>query len=170
MDALRSNERNETNPLQRFVEQVGRKMKIFIVEDSDLYRQLLTRFVQTIDRDFIFEENRNYTIESFATGEECIRSLHQSPDIVILDYFLNGYNNNADSMDGMETLKQIKHFAPRTHVIIITSQGNMMLASEFIRNGASDYISKEPGVREKLQHSVARIMKIIRKQQDATDQ
>ncbi len=152
----------DTNPLHQFIEKLNRPLKIFVVEDSDLYRELLKRFIQTIDRDFIFEENKNYVISQFKSGEECVKNLHQNPDIVVLDYYLNGYNNEPNAIDGMETLKRIKFLRPRTHVIIITSKGDMSLASQFIKNGASDYISKEPGVREKLQHSVARIMRIIR--------
>ena len=159
----------EPNPLKEFVTKLNRKFKIFVVEDSDLYRELLKRFIQTIDRNFIFEENKNYSVSQFKTGEECIRNLHQNPDVVVLDYFLNGYNNDPNAMDGMETLRQIKHLSPKTHVIIITSQGNVSLASEFIKNGASDYISKEPGVREKLQHSVARLLRIIREDDSRID-
>lgn len=159
----------ETNPLRDFIDKLNRQLKIFIVEDSDLYRELLKRFIQTIDRNFIFEENKNYLISQFKSGEDCIKNLHQSPDIVVLDYFLNGYNNEPNAMDGMETLRQIKLLSPRTHVIVVTSQGNMSVASEFIKNGASDYISKEPGVREKLQHSVARLMHKIRNNESNID-
>lgn len=161
MDAMKQN-RSETSPLSQFIDQLNRKFKIFVVEDSDLYRELLKRFIQTIDREFIFQENENYEISQFSSGEACISLLYEKPDIVVLDYMLNGYTNERDAMNGMETLLEIKRKSPKTHVIIITSRGDMSLASEFIQNGASDYISKEPGVREKLQHSVARLMRTIR--------
>jgi CheY-like chemotaxis protein len=147
---------------EKLPEPTNRKFKIFVVEDSDIYRELLTRFIQTIDRDYPFNEDKGYDIRSFRTGEECISNLFESPDIVVLDYFLNGYTNDCNAMDGMETLRQIKMLTPRTHVVVITSQGNQAVASEFIRNGASDYISKEPGVRERLQHSVSKIIRIIK--------
>lgn len=154
--------RLETSPLSQFIDQLNRKFKIFVVEDSDLYRELLKRFIQTIDREFTFQENENYEISPFSSGEACISHLYEKPDVVVLDYMLNGYSNDKNSMNGMETLKEIKRKSPTTHVIIITSRGDMSLASEFMKNGASDYISKEPGVREKLQHSVARLMRDIR--------
>lgn len=169
MEAMTQNAKG-TSPLRDFVSKLNRPLKIFIVEDSDLYRELLKRFIQTIDRSFIFEENKNYIISQHKSGEDCVKNLHQNPDIVVLDYFLNGHSNDPSSMDGMESLKQIKFLSPRTHVIVITSQGNMTVASEFMKNGASDYISKEPGVREKLQHSVARIMHQIRDNESNIDE
>ncbi len=168
MEAMTQNN-PETSPLKQFIEKLNRKMKIFVVEDSDLYRELLKRFIQTIDREFIFQENKNYEISQFSTGEACISHLYENPDIVVLDYMLNGYTNERDSINGLETLKEIKRKSPRTHVIIITARGDMMLASEFMKNGASDYISKEPGVREKLQHSVARLMRVIRDEESDID-
>lgn len=151
-----------TSPLRDFIKTLNRKLNIFVVEDSDLYRELLKRFIQTIDREFIFKENENYEISQFSTGEACIAHLYEKPDIVVLDYMLNGYNNERDAISGMETLIEIKRRSPNTHVIIITARGDLELAPQFIKNGASDYISKEPGVREKLQHSVARLMRKIR--------
>lgn len=156
------NHKNQnTKPLSQFIKQLNRKFKIFVVEDSDLYRELLKRFIQTIDSEFIFQENQNYEISQFSTGEACIGHMYEKPDIVVLDYMLNGYNNEQNAIDGMQTLREIKRKSPLTHVIIITSKGDMSLASQFMKNGASDYISKEPGIREKLQHSVARLMRSI---------
>ncbi len=147
--------------LEEVVNTLHQPLRVFLVEDSDLYRALLRRFIQTIDRNFIFEENKSYTIRSFASGEDCLNNLYQNPDIIILDYMLNGYGNNENSIDGMETLRFIKEISPKTHVIIISSQENMVLAAEFLANGATDYVSKQPGVRERLQHAVARAIQLI---------
>lgn len=168
MEATAHNEQG-TSPLSDFIKQLNRKLKIFVVEDSDLYRELLKRFIQTIDRDFIFKENENYEISKFSTGEACIAHLYEEPDIVVLDYMLNGYGNDRDAISGMETLIEIKRKSPKTKVVIITARGDMDLAPQFIKNGASDYISKEPGVREKLQHSVARLMRQIRDEETNFD-
>ena len=147
------------------MEHAHRKFKIFVVEDSDIYRDLLARFIQSINGDHPSQEEQGYDIRSFRTGEECISNLLESPDIVVLDYFLNGHNNDCNAMDGMETLRQIRMLNPKTHVVVLTSQGSYQIASVFIRNGASDYISKEPGVRERFQRSITRIIRTIKEEE-----
>jgi len=143
---------------------MDRKIKIFVVEDSDIYRELISSFIYTIDRAYLSPEESNFEIRSFSTGEHCVGALDEKPDIIVLDYYLDGYKNHPDCMDGLETLKRIKELSPKTHVVMITSNRDLALANEFIVNGASDFVSKEPGVREKLQHSVARLIRIIRQE------
>ncbi|MCF8257249.1 MAG: response regulator [Flavobacteriales bacterium] len=141
-----------------------RKIKIFVVEDSDIYRELISSFIYTMDRGYLSPQESNFDIRSFSTGEHCIGEMGERPDIVVLDYHLDGYKNHPDCMDGLDTLKLIKHYSPSTHVVVITADRDTTLANEFIVNGASDYVSKEPGVREKLQHSVARLIRIVRRE------
>lgn len=143
-----------------------RQFNIYVVEDSDIYRELLTSFVKTIDRNYLYEDDSRYNIKSFPSGEACIDNVHEKPDIIILDYYLDGYNNNPNAMNGMETLKWIKRVSPETHVVIVSTQADYSLRAEFIKNGASDYLSKEPGVRERLQGSIYKLVKIIEKQDD----
>jgi two-component system, OmpR family, response regulator len=147
---------------------MDKKIKIFVVEDSDIYRELIASFIYTMDRAFLSPEESNFEIRSFSTGEHCVAELDEKPDIIVLDYFLDGYMNHPDSMNGMETLRKIKKLSKKTHVVVVTSNRDIALANEFIVNGASDYVSKEPGVREKLQHSVARLIRIIRQERGET--
>lgn len=155
---------------ERFLDYMAmdRKIKIYVVEDSDIYRELIASFIYTMDRAYLSPEESNFEIRSFSTGEHCVGELAEKPDIIVLDYYLDGYKNHPDCMDGMETLRKIKKLSPRTHVVVVTSNRDIALANEFIVNGASDYVSKEPGVREKLQHSVARLIRIIRQERGET--
>jgi len=144
---------------------MDKKIKIFVVEDSVIYRELIASFIYTSDRAYLTPEESYFDIRSFSTGEHCLGEIDEKPDIVVLDYFLDGYHNPEGCMDGMETLKRIKKRSPNTHVIVVSSNRDSALANEFILKGASDYVSKEPGVREKLQHSIARIIRLIKKKQ-----
>jgi CheY-like chemotaxis protein len=75
------------------------KIKLFLVDDDPLFLKVLA---------LQFAENDNYIIETFSTGELCIQNLSKIPDVIILDYYLNGINKNA--MNGIDTLKYIKNY------------------------------------------------------------
>jgi CheY-like chemotaxis protein len=53
----------------------------------------------------IFRQCR-FLIETYPTGELCIANLSNNPDVVILDYQLDGIVVNA--MNGLETLDKGK--------------------------------------------------------------
>ena len=73
------------------------KIKLFLVDDDAMYLKLL---------EIEFLQHADFTIETFATGELCIENLSHNPDVIILDYHLDGIEKNA--MNGIETLDKIK--------------------------------------------------------------
>ncbi len=58
-----------------------KKIKIFLVDDDPVYLKIL---------EIQFLEHADLVIETFATGELCVASLVNKPDIIILDYHLDG--------------------------------------------------------------------------------
>jgi len=46
--------------------------------------------LKSLEIDFL--EHADFIIETFATGELCIGSLSHNPDVIILDYHLDGIN------------------------------------------------------------------------------
>lgn len=143
-----------------------RKYKIFVVEDSDIFRELITRFVEDIDGREFFGKNENFEIESFRSGEECMNAISKQPDIVLLDYFLDSNSSENELIDGLETLKQIKKYSPKSKIIAVTSQGDFWVSTQFYLWGASDYISKGPGIREKVQKSVKNMLRLIESEEE----
>ncbi len=151
-------------PVMNTTQHKKHKFKIFVVEDSDIFRELLARFVEDINGREFLTKNENFEIHSFRSGEECINELSKcKPDIVLLDYYLNGQAPKVpeDLIDGLETLKQIKKYSPKSKIIAVTSQGDFWVSTQFYLWGASDYISKGPGIREKVQKSVRNLMRLI---------
>jgi len=68
-----------------------KKVKLFLVDDDAMYLKLLEiEFIQSAD----------FQVESYATGEVCIKNLSQEPDIIILDYNLNSVDKSA--MNGLQ--------------------------------------------------------------------
>jgi DNA-binding NarL/FixJ family response regulator len=116
---------------------------IFIVDDNEIYSMML---------DYILSKDSSYKFSSFKSGEECIRNLYQNPDVVILDYTLPG-------MNGYDVLLEIKKYNPDIHVLILTGQKDMKLATKLLKGGADDYIIKqghgEKQVIEKIESLLA---------------
>ena len=112
--------------------------KIFIVEDDLFYSKLL-------ENDLI--KNEVGLVETFNSGEDFIKNLHKSPDIVLLDY-------NLGSMLGIDVLKEIKKINQNTKVIIISSQGSMKTAVACLRYGAADYIEKNEAGFKKIKNLI----------------
>jgi CheY-like chemotaxis protein len=137
------------------------KYKIFVVEDSDIFRELISRFVEDIDSREFIGKNDKIEIESFRSGEDCLKAISKKPDIVLLDYYLDDNTGEKELIDGLETLKQIKKYSPKSKIIAVTSQGDLWVSTQFYLWGASDYISKGPGIREKIQKSVKNMLRMI---------
>ncbi len=70
---------------------------LFLVDDDALFLKSL---------EIEFAENTESDIQTFATGELCLENISQNPDVIILDYHLNGVDKNA--INGLETLDRIK--------------------------------------------------------------
>jgi two-component system OmpR family response regulator len=75
-------------------------------------------FLKSLEIDFLQEGD--FDIETFITGELCVENLSQNPDMIILDYHLEGIDKNV--MNGIETLDKIKSYRTDITVIMLSSQ------------------------------------------------
>ncbi len=109
----------------------AKKVKIFLVDDDAL-------FLKSLEIEFL--DSGSFEIETFATGELCIAALAAEPDIIVLDYHLDGLDKNA--MNGISTLDKIKQFNPAIQVIMLSSQDKIEVAIECMHHHAFDYVVK----------------------------
>lgn len=116
---------------------ISEPMSIFLVDDDQLF---ITALKDQVQKMFKFETN----VQTFLTGEECLKNFKNPPKIVILDYFLNSSYQHA--MNGLQVLKKIKDISPDTKVIMLSSQDKMEIAVKLIKLGAYDYIIKNDQV------------------------
>lgn len=123
------------------------KIKVFLVDDDNIFIKALKHQLSN--------GKTNIEIITFPTGEECVQNLHQSPEFIVLDYNLN--SNYPDAMDGIQVLKKIKRKAPDTEVIMLSSQDNIEVAMDTLRNGAYDYIIKGESCFIKIQNIIRHI-------------
>jgi len=107
------------------------KTKLFLVDDDAL-------FLKSLEIEFM--ANGEFEIETFVSGVLCIANLSKNPDIIILDYHLDGINPGA--INGLETLKQIKEKHKDIPVIILSSQDKIEVAVNCMHHEAFDYVVK----------------------------
>ncbi len=122
------------------------EIKIFLVDDDAL-------FLKSLQIDFI--EHSDISIQTFATGEICIGHLSHDPDIIILDYNLNGVEPNA--MNGLDTLDKIKYFKPDIPVVMLSSQDKIDVAIQCMHHKAFDYVVKSETAFFRLQKIIDNI-------------
>lgn len=124
------------------------KIKIYLVDDDSLFlKKLEIEFLQTAD----------FSIETFATGELCLQKISQNPDVIILDFHLNGLTKNA--MNGLSTLDKIKNINPDIPVIMLSSQDKIEIAIECMHHRAFDYVVKSETSFIRLQKIISTIFK-----------
>jgi DNA-binding NtrC family response regulator len=83
--------------------------------------------------------------------------LSNNPDVVILDYQLDGIVENA--MNGLETLDQVKAFNPDIPVIMLSSQDKIEVAVNCMHHKAFDYVVKSETAFVRLQKIITAIFK-----------
>ena len=123
-----------------------KKIKIFLVDDDALY-------LKTLEIEFL--ENGDFEIETFATGELCIANISHNPDIIILDYQLDGVER--DAMNGIQTLDKIKEFNPDIPVIMLSAQDKIDVAINCMHHKAYDYVVKSETAFLRLQKAITSI-------------
>lgn len=122
------------------------KIKLFLVDDDAVFLKLLeNEYLQDAD----------FTIETYLSGELCIENIHHKPDVIVLDYHLNGIDKNA--MSGMETLDKIKASHPDIPVVILSAQVDIDVALDCMHHKAFDYVVKNESAFMHLQNSITAI-------------
>ena len=132
------------------------RIKLFLVDDDAV-------FLKTLEIEFV--HSGNFIIETFATGELLMKNLSSNlPDIIILDYHLDGIDANA--MNGLETLTKIKALSPLLPVIMLSSQDKIEVAINCMHHQAFDYVVKSETAFMRLQKIITAIfeMKKMEKQ------
>ena len=122
------------------------KIKLFLVDDDAL-------FLKSLEIEFL--HHADFTIETFATGELCMQSLLHDPDVIILDYHLDGIDKNA--MNGIQTLDKIKNSNPDIPVVMLSSQDKIEVAINCMHHHAFDYVVKSETAFVRLQKIITTI-------------
>lgn len=124
----------------------ARQYTILIIDDStedcETYRRYLSK-------EAIF----NYKIVAAESGEKGLEQLAIiHPDLVLLDYLLPDF-------DGLELIAELKtQGIPMPPTIMLTGQGNEVIAVEAMKSGVQDYLIKGQLTPESLTSSVKNVL------------
>ena len=122
------------------------KILIFLVDDDAV-------FLKSLEIDFL--NHADLALETFATGELCLKKLSHNPDVIILDYLLDGIDKNA--MNGIEVLDKIKAYNPEIHVVMLSQQDKIEVAINCMHHKAFDYVVKSETAFVRLQKIITTI-------------
>ena len=115
-------------------------IRLLLVDDEE-------RFLNTTK---ILLDKRGVETHTATNGLDAMRVLDEHRiDVVILDVKMPG-------MDGVETLRKIKHRYPLVEVIMLTGHASAESAVEGLKLGAFDYVMKPcdiSGLLEKVQEA-----------------
>src|SRR6478735_7900429 len=120
------------------------KLKLFLVDDDKVFLKAL---------EIEFCQYSDFIVKTFATGELCLASINDTPDVIILDYHLDSIEKNA--MNGIQTLEKIKAISSEIPVIMLSSQDKIDIAINCMHHKASDYVVKSETAFVRLQKIIA---------------
>ena len=122
----------------------NKTIKLFLVDDDAVFLRMLK---------MEFNQHTEYTIETYATGESCLQRLsEEKPDLIILDYHLNGVDKTA--MNGIQTLDEILRIDPSAAVVMLSSQDKIEVAVNCMHHKAFDYVVKNETAFHRLQRNI----------------
>ncbi len=127
--------------------------KIFVVEDDPVFGRVLQRALENED---------NYDVTVFQSGEDLVTNLFQNPDIVSIDYNLPG-------MSGLEILERVKRYNEDIGTVVISGQEKVEVVVEAYNNGASRYIIKNENAVVELVNSVKNLCKNVNLRKELED-
>ncbi len=114
---------------------------LLIVDDAEVDRATYRRYLES--------SNLDCNILDCESAEDALQLCYRDcPDIILLDYIL-------PDMNGLEFLQDLaKHLETLPLIIMMTGQGNEIVAVEVMKYGARDYLVKSELTAQKLVNSV----------------
>lgn len=116
-------------------------IRIYVVEDDDWYNRFLVHHLSM---------NPDFEVKGFRNGNDLLNSLHESPDIITLDFRL-------PDIKGNDLLRKIKQHNESIEVIVISGQEDVQTALDLLKEGAFDYLVKSENIQVQLHNTIQKI-------------
>jgi len=123
-------------------------LRVFVVDDDLFFLNLLK---------LQLTKNSKVEVFTFLTGEKCLNNLHLNPDLIILDYHLDGQQRN--SKNGSVIANKIKEVLPNTEIIIISSDPKLSSNKKLRRLKKTSVYYKDDYINEKIKSKYNTILK-----------
>ena len=121
--------------------------RIFIVEDDKFYLEILKNQVGFLD---------NVEVHAFESAESCISNIDLKPDVILLDFYLDGSNKN--NISGHEALSILKGINPEQKILFISGEQNWELMETYNKYRAVKYILKDEFLNTQLNPTIKNLM------------
>tara|TARA_B100001123_G_scaffold421765_1_gene529770 strand:- start:2006 stop:3247 length:1242 start_codon:yes stop_codon:yes gene_type:complete len=119
----------------------SRRPTVLLIDDDAVDRRAIERMLKM-----------QYFVVSASSGEEGLAIFKEiRPDCVIVDY-------NLPDTSGIAVVGNLKKYDPHAGVIMLTGQGDEIIAAEAMRYGAYYYISKDNVSSDILNHFITNAM------------
>ncbi len=126
----------------------NQQSKVLVAEDSGFFRKVIVNLLKT----------HLFQVLTAASGREALDIAKQHPDIklIITDY-------NMPEMNGLQLTQAIRttHKREDLAIIGISSQGDQIMAANFIKYGANDFIIKQTFLTEEFYCRVNQCLDLI---------
>jgi len=135
-----------------------KKYTIFLVEDDELYAELLIVKLQS---------TVNSNIIRFNNGEEMLRHIESkksSPDIILLDYYLE--SDEEFNMSGLDVFRNLPSNLSNVPVVLISGSTDYSLVGASLKMGVYDFIHKNENTFERLENVILKMAETLRLKQD----
>jgi two-component system OmpR family response regulator len=116
--------------------------RIYVVEDNPVYQTLVLKQL----------ENISSNVHVFSNGEALLAEMDFQPDLIILDYNLDGL------FTGYDVLRELKELPVSTPVIFFSSNLEIAVTSSILKLGVVEYIEKTIFTLPRLKNSITRIL------------
>ena len=135
--------KNDKNSLQNIVAQLNRlqrndKIKVLVVDDSGFYRKVVSELLKV----------HLYEVLTAKDGDEALKVLMEHGDaikLIVTDY-------NMPNMDGVKFTQEARKLYNHNElgIIGISADGENMMAVEFLKSGANDFVIKKRFLAEEF--------------------
>ena len=123
------------------------KPNLFVIEDNRLSQLILGS---------IINENSIYDVYNFESCENCIDKAKVNPDLILLDY-------NLDGMNGQQAIPCLKHKWRGAQIIMVSSEKNPDIIRHLLESDIVDFIEKDEDIEQSLNLAIVRAEKRIKK-------
>ncbi len=130
------------------------------IDAADVPRRILIVDDNAVDRSHVVRTLRKrlgeLTVVEADTGAEALLALLQQPfDVVLVDYLL-------PDMDGLDVLSTVAREFPGAARILLSGQGNEMVATQAMKRGAQDYLIKRDLSAMSLERALVQAVRAVR--------
>lgn len=121
------------------------KLRVLLVEDSDMYRQGLRAFLESVGEISIDGEATTIEVVREATNRtEAVQSaMALRPDLVVMDLRLPDLAGVVKAQEGLSAIQQVTAADPDVKVLVVTMKREERWARKAMDAGAKGYVVKD---------------------------